>query len=113
MSITDRAQPYVDRLLEDRELQRDLRDLGTALRGGVERVKAKRKQPKGLLGDRRFKQSAQRTVASLKDASARFQGDPPKRHRFRKFLIVVVVLGGAAFAAKRAIEAQDQPRTPA
>jgi hypothetical protein len=112
MAVTDRAQPYVDRLLEDRELQRDLRELATALRGGFQRAEKKEKQPSRLLGDRKFKQNAQQAKASLSDAAARLRGEPPKRHRGRKMLVVLLVVGvgAAAFAAKEVLK--DQPAGP-
>jgi hypothetical protein len=104
MPLAERAQPYVDRLLEDRELQSDLRELAAALRRGAGRAQAKRSKPAGLLGDRRLKKSAERAAASLKDAGARFRGEAPKHHRLRKVLIVVAVVGGAALAGRKLID---------
>jgi hypothetical protein len=106
MAVTDRAQPYVDRLLEDRELQRDLRELAAAVRGGFQRAEKKEKQPSRLFGDRKFKQNAQQAKASLSDAAARLRGEPPKRHRGRKMLVVLLVVGvgAAAFAAKEVLK---------
>lgn len=101
MSVVDRATPYAERLLDDRELQRDLRELAVALKTTLGRAEKKKKKPARLLDDRKFKDSAQRAAAAIKDANARFQGKPPKRHRLRKFLVAVVLVGGAAVAAKQ------------
>jgi hypothetical protein len=105
MAITERAEPYVNRLIEDRELQRDLRDLASALRGTYGRAEKKNKKPARLLGDRKFKQNAQRAGESLRDATMRFRGEPPKSHRGRKLLLIAVILGAAAFAAKKMLDA--------
>jgi hypothetical protein len=106
MAITERAEPYVNRLIEDRELQRDLRDLASALRGTYGRAEKKNKKPSRLLGDRKFKQNAQRAGESLRDASMRFRGEPPKKsHRLRNLLMIVVILGAAAFAGKKWLDA--------
>jgi hypothetical protein len=114
MAMTDRAQPYVDRLLEDRELQRDLRELAIAVRGGFKRADKKGKRPSRLLGDRKFKQSSQQAKALLSDAAARLRGEPPKRHRGRKMLVALLVVGvgAAAFAAKEVLK-DGSPDSPA
>jgi hypothetical protein len=111
MTVTDRAMPYAQRLLDDRELQRDLREAMSALRSGLNRAESKRRKPSRLMGDKKFKRSAQHSAASLKDASARFQGEPPKKHRGRKLLIAAVVVGAVALAAKKMLsdEGQESP----
>jgi len=117
-TITERVEPYVTRLLDDRELQRDLREAVTALRGGAKRAEAKKAKPSRLMGDKKFKQNAQRAAASIKDAQARFRGEPPKSHRGRKILLVLLVLvglGAAAAAAKQVLSDDEfaaQPQTP-
>ena len=114
MAITERAEPYVNRLIEDRELQRDLRDLASALRGSYGRAEKKNQKPSRLLGDRKFKQNAQRAGESLRDATMRFRGEPPKKsHRLRKLLMIAVILAGAAFAGKKLLDANaETPATP-
>jgi hypothetical protein len=110
MTMAERVEPYVTRLLDDRELQRDLRDAVTALRSGANRAEAKKRKPARLLDDKKFKQSAQRAVESIKDAQARFRGEPPKSHRGRKILIVLLVLAGlgAAAAAAKQMLGEDE-----
>ncbi len=108
MSVTERAMPYAERLLDDRELQRDLRDAVKALRSSLGRAQAKRRKPSRLAGDRRFKRNAKRAAESLHEAAIRFQ-EPPKRHRGRKLLVIAVVLGAGAFAARKAIDQGGQP----
>ena len=112
MAMTDRAQPYVERLLEDSELQNDLRELTTALRRSYGRAEKKNK-PGRLAGDRKFRQNAQRAGEALRDASMRFRGEPPKKkHPLRKMLLVIAVLAGAAYAAKQLLGESDQPVPP-
>ncbi len=115
MALTDKAAPYAQRLLDDRELQRDLRELASALRGGYGRAEKRKKKPSRLAGDKKFKQSAQRAAASFKDAQARFRGEQPKSHRGRKLFIGLVVIAGAALAAKQLLGEDDPyaPQTPA
>jgi hypothetical protein len=111
MAMTERAAPYLERLMDDRELQRDLREAVTALRGSYGRAEKKNKKPSRLMGDKRFKQNAQRAAESLRDASKRFRGEPPKSHRGRKVLMVLLVGGAAsALAAKKMM--QDDASAP-
>lgn len=115
MSVTERAAPYAERLLDDRELQRDLRDAAAALRTSFGRAESKKKKPSRLMGDKKFQQSAQRAAASLKDAQARFRGEPPKSHRGRKillFLLLLVGIGAAAMAAKQVMGEDDVSAQP-
>jgi hypothetical protein len=111
MTVKDRAMPYAERLLDDRELQQDLREAVSALRSSLSRAESKRRKPSRLLEDRKFKRSAQRAASALRDASARFQGEPPKRHRGRKLLIAAVVVGAVAFAAKELL-GDESRQTP-
>ena len=107
MAFSDRAgaaAPYIERLVDDRELQRDLREAISALRSGLNRAESKRRKPSRLLGDRKLKQNVQRAAASLKDASARFRGEPPKSHRGRRIVVVLVAIGGVALAAREILK---------
>jgi len=108
MAITDKAAPYAQRLLDDRELQRDLRELASAVRGGYGRAEKKKKKPSRLADDKKFRKSAQRAAASFKDAQARFRGEEPKSHRVRNLLIGLLLIAGLAFAAKQFL-AEDDP----
>lgn len=115
MSVTERAAPYAERLLGDRELQRDLREAISALRSGLNRAESKKRKPARLLDDKKFKQNAQRAATSIKDAQARFRGEPPKSHRGRKILLVLLVLvgiGAAALAAKQVMGEDDFAASP-
>jgi hypothetical protein len=114
MAMVERAQPYVERLLEDSDLQQDLRELATALRGTYGRAEKKRKKPSRLAGDRKFKQNAQRAGESLRDAAMRFRGEPPKKsHRLRKLVVAAIVVGAAVYAGRELLASDDQPTPPA
>jgi hypothetical protein len=115
VAVSDKAEIYVNRLIEDRDLQHDLRELAKALRSTYGRAEAKKRKPSRLLGDRKFKQNAQRAGESLRDATMRFRGEPPKKsHRLRKVLVVVAVVGAAAYAGRKLIGGSSgQSATPA
>ena len=106
MTVRERAFPYAERLLDDRELQRDLREAATALRSSLRRAESKKRKPARLLDDKKFKSSAERAATALRDASARFQGEPPKKHRLRNFLVVLLVLVGLGLAARKVLSDQ-------
>lgn len=110
MAVKDKAAPYAERLLGDRELQRDLRDAAAALRTSLNRAESKKRKPSRLMGDKKFKRNAQQAAESIKDAQARFRGEPPKSHRGRKILLVLLLLVGlgAAAAAAKQVMAEDE-----
>jgi hypothetical protein len=103
MAVKDKAVPYAQRLIDDRELQRDLRELASAIRRGYGRAERKRKKPSRLAEDKKFRKSAQRATASLRDAQARLRGEEPKSHRGRKLLIFAVAVAGLALVARKAL----------
>lgn len=107
MAVTDRAAPYVNRLLDDSDLQRDLREGMQALRTSLNRADRKKRKPSKLLGDRKFKRSTERAALSLRDAGKRFRGEQPKSHRGRKLIVIMAVVGAGAFAAKRMLSEDD------
>ena len=111
-TMTERAEPYVTRLIDDRELQRDLREAASALRTGINRADSKKNKPSRLLGDKKLNKSAERAAAAIKDASARFQGEPPKKHRLRKLLFVVLLLGAVGVAAKQLLGDSSDSEAP-
>lgn len=113
MAMTERAQPYVERLLDDSDLQDDLRDLMTALRRSYGRADKKKKKPSRLLGDRKFKQNTQKAGLALRDATKRFQGEPPKKkHRLRKLVGAAIVAGVAYYGIRELLGSDDQPVPP-
>ena len=103
MAIADKAAPYAQRLIDDRELQRDLRELAAAVRGGYGRAEKKKRRPSRLAEDKKFRRSVKRATASLQDAQARFRGEQPKSHRGRKLLIFLLVVAGLALLARKAL----------
>jgi hypothetical protein len=109
MATKDKAETYINRLLDDRELQHDISELMTALRVSYGRAEKKGRKPNRLAGDRKFKQNAQKAGEALRDATQRFQGKPPKKHRLRKALIFVLVAAGLAFAAKTLLDSDESP----
>lgn len=111
-TMTERVEPYVTRLIDDRELRRDLREAVTALRTGINRAESKKGKPSRLLGDKKLNKSAERAADAIKDASARFQGEPPKRHRLRKLLFVVLLLGAVGYAAKQLLDDDPDSQAP-
>jgi hypothetical protein len=95
MALTERISPYAERLMEDRELRDNLREVLAASRDAVQRARGQDK--KQAVRDRRVRQRA-RDAAKAGSALVTALSEPapkPKRHRFA----LVGLLGGAGAAA--------------
>lgn len=112
MAVTDRAAPYVNRLLDDGDLQRDLRQGAQALRSSLNRANRKKRKPSRLLGDRKFKRNTGRAARSLRDAGMRFRGEAPKSHRGRKLVLIAAAVGVAGFALRQMLKDEQAAGTP-
>ena len=103
MASHDRAESYINRLLEDRELQNDLRELLAAFRGSFDRGAAGRRKPTRLLENRKFQQQTQRAVASPRGGSARLRGESPNDYQGRRIVGVLLAVGGVALAVREVL----------
>jgi hypothetical protein len=103
MAPSDKAESHINRLLEDRELQDDLRELLAAVRGSFDRAAAKRRRPARLFDDRKFRQQTQRAAASLKNGSAHLRGESPSSYRGRRIVGVLLAVGGVALAVREVL----------
>jgi hypothetical protein len=108
MASTKRAAallPYVERLADDRDLQRDLREAISALRVSYSRAEAKHKRPSRMLADKKLSRNAQRAATSLSNAALRLRGKQPEPRRGRRVMLVAVVIGaGAAITAREMLK---------
>ena len=102
MTMAERVEPYAARLMDDRELQRDLRDAVTALRRGSTGPRPRKARAASRRQEVQPERRARRRIDQGRAGALR--GEPPKSHRGRKILIVLLVLvglGAAAAAAKQ------------
>jgi uncharacterized protein (DUF2342 family) len=93
-----RANPYVQRLIEDEELRDSLRDAFEAARGAYSRATGNGKGTvKAVTGDKKVQKDLRSAAESLREASERMRA-PKKRKKSRLGRLILLALVGAAIA---------------
>jgi hypothetical protein len=90
-----RANPYVQRFIEDPELRDNVRAAVDHARHAYKRMSNGKGPAKTLMEDRKLHKELRRTADSLKEAGEQLRGKR-RKHRGRK-LLMLAVLGAAAF----------------
>jgi hypothetical protein len=94
---TARENPYVQRLLEDKELRDNIRDAFEAARGAYGRATSNGKGPvKAMTSDRKVQKDLRAAAESLRDASEQLRA--PKKRKSRLGRLVLLALIGAGLA---------------
>jgi len=106
MAIMARNNPYVQRLIEDRELRQTLRGAYGAARSAYGRMNNGKAPTKVLLEDRKLQRELAEAAGALKLASSALlegpqQRRPARRHRVRKSFSVLLVGGVLALVLSK------------
>jgi hypothetical protein len=97
--------PYVRRLLQDDDLQKQIATGFTNLRDGTQRARSK--GPKKAAGDRRVRHRlTAAATAGTQIVRALREPEPPPRHRGRRILTLTIVAAGAVVGYRR-VAAKD------
>jgi hypothetical protein len=95
-----RLTPYIVRLLDDEYIQDQIGEAFTSLRRGSRRAKGQ--SPTEALKDRRLRSQLQEAAGSLTAAARTLQApQQPKRHLFRRRLVLGAAVGAAVFVWQR------------
>lgn len=111
-SKVDQVQIAARRLVEDEEVQKQLRVAGTRLREAWSR--ASRRPASKAVGDKKIYDKVRDAATSLAAVSTRLrkQPEPPKRTG-RKVVVATAVAGGAAYAVKKKLDSDADGGTTA
>jgi hypothetical protein len=90
-----RGNPYVQRFIEDPELRDNVRAAVEHARHAYKRMSNGKGPGKALMEDRKLHKELRRTADSLKEAGEQLRGK--RKHRRGRKLLVLAVLGAAAF----------------
>jgi hypothetical protein len=100
MATTSKAKsalPYVQRLLEDKYVQDQLRDATVGVRSTYRRAVRRRGQ---ATDDKKLYRSLRRAATSIRNATiALRRPEPPPKRRGRKMLVIALCAGGTALLA--------------
>lgn len=95
---TARQNPYVRRLIEDKELRDSLRNAFEAARGAYGRVTANGKGPvRAMTGDKKVQRDLRAAAQSLRDASQQLRAQRRrKKSRLGRLILFGLVAGAVA-----------------
>jgi hypothetical protein len=100
MALSDKAAaaaPYVDRLLDDAEVQAAVRRAAAAGRETFNRARGK--SPDELVRDKRLRRRAQQAATATWEVWTAVSAPPPRRSPWRRRLVLVAVAGAGLFLA--------------
>jgi hypothetical protein len=95
---TARSHPYVQRLIEDQELRKNLSDAYGAARHAYQRITKNGKPAQRLMDDKKVQRDLRNAADSLREASDQLRGKRRKKGRFGKLLLLGVVGAGVTLA---------------
>jgi hypothetical protein len=91
-----RANPYVQRLVEDEELRENVRTAVDHAQKAYRRMSNGKGPAKALMDDRKLHKELRETADSLREAGEGLRGKRRRKRRGRK-LFMLAILGGIAF----------------
>ena len=91
-----RANPYVQRFIEDEELRENVRTAVEHARQAYKRMSNGKGPAKALIEDRKLQKELRHTADSLREAGAGLRGKRRRRGRGRR-LFMLAIIGGLAF----------------
>jgi DNA primase len=95
MALTERISPYAERLIDDRELRENLREVLSASRDAA--LRARGQDKKRAVRDHRVRRRA-RDAATAGSAVIAALREPPPKPKGNRF-VLIALLGAAATAA--------------
>lgn len=103
-----KSNPYLQRLIEDAKLRRDLRTAADSLGKVYNRVSNGKVSARSLLEDKKAQSELRRMFESARDATLAITAPPKKRRRLRpgRLLLLMGVGSGAALAASEKLRSK-------
>ena len=105
-----RANPYIQRLIEDAKLRADMQHAFEASRRAYVRLTNGKPAHRALLEDKKLQNELRTAVESLREVSVALSEAPNRRirrrRRFGRRLFLIVVTGGIALAASEKLRSK-------
>jgi hypothetical protein len=92
------SNPYVQRLVEDRELRENLRTAFESTRKAYGRMSNKKGPTKALMEDKKVQKELSQAASSLREAADTLRGAKKKKRRRRGGRLLLLALVGAGVA---------------
>jgi ferric-dicitrate binding protein FerR (iron transport regulator) len=93
-----RANPYVQRLIEDEHLRENIRTAVESARTAYARMTNGKPAHRALLEDKKLQKELRRSAEALRDASSSLRQAPKRRRRGGPGRLVLLAIVGAALA---------------
>jgi hypothetical protein len=99
-----RANPYVQRIVEDEDLRQNIADAYESARKAWARMSNGKSPTKQIFDDKKLQKEIKNAAGSIKDASVALRESPKKkRGSFGKVLLVGIVGAGVALAVSEGL----------
>lgn len=106
-----KANPYIQRLIEDAELRENVRTALDSGKSAVSRLSNAKAPQKALLDDKKLQNELRAAAEAVRDAAmalndAPKHSKPKKKRRIGRKLLIVVVAAGAALALSESLRSK-------
>ena len=91
-----RSHPYVQRLIEDEELRKNLRDAYGAARHAYDRIAKNGKPAQRLMDDKKVQRDLRNAADSLREASEQLRGRRRRKGRLGRLILFGAIGAGIA-----------------
>lgn len=103
-----RANPYVQRLIEDRELRENIRTAFESARTAYGRMTNGKPAARALFEDKKLQKELRRSAEALRDVSSSLREAPKRRRRggFGRLVLIAIVGAGLAVALNEGLRSK-------
>jgi hypothetical protein len=104
-ALAVKANPYIQRLIEDADLRDDIRQAVDQTRSAYKRLSNGKAPAKALMEDRKLQRDLRNAATSVRDVTVTLREGPKRKRRLRlgRVLLLALIGGGAALAASEGL----------
>src|SRR5690349_9902217 len=106
LAAVTKATPYIKRLIEDSELQDNVRTAYESSRSAYERLQRAKRPQKAVLEDKRLQKDVRKAAEALREASTALAEPPKRKRRWGRKLMLLLVGAGVALAASEKLRSK-------
>lgn len=106
LAAVSKATPYVQRLIQDVELQHHIRTAYESSKKAYDRLQRSKQPQKAVLEDKKLQKDVRKAAEALREASNALAQPPKKKRRLGRKLLVLVVGAGVALAVSEKLRSK-------
>jgi uncharacterized protein (UPF0147 family) len=106
LAAVTKATPYIRRLMQDSELQNNIRTAYDSSRSAYERLQRAKNLQKAVVEDKRLQKEVRKAAEALRDVSTALAEPPKKKRGWGRMVLLAVIGAGVALAASEKLRSK-------